>query len=321
MNGDGIKDLILSELHFRDTCDWGQCVWYSRNQSGDLHYEGVISFGGQSSPYGLTSIDYSLTATVKDLNGDGLPDITTGFNWYGNNMEMRIYYNAGTKAVPSYQSYVAPVIPGVSASGTQQFIKYGDFNGDGISDVAIFSGDHYENIYWLFVKCSIYLNTGTEAAPVYGAMDTSFLYSGAAERSFNGTIGDLNGDGLDDVIEMTGDSTSGDFWGKKVSVFYNTSPVVPNRKLQDEENNVRSVDVSMHGSIMTLTSAVFGTGAVTVRISDMSGRTVFVKQTKTVAGSSLAIPLESISKGAYVASVFTNGNCVAKKVFVRCRSD
>ncbi|MFA5123537.1 beta strand repeat-containing protein [Zavarzinia sp.] len=139
-----------------------------------------------------------LTAPVfADLNGDGLLDAVVG----AGDGTLRYYVNAGTAASPVYveQTGAANPFDGIDV-GTAAAPSFADLDGDGDLDAVVGAGDG--TLHYL-------MNSGTASAPAY-------VEQTGAANPFDGigvgtvstpSVGDVNGDGLLDVVVGAGDGT------------------------------------------------------------------------------------------------------------------
>jgi len=241
VNGDGLADMIIGA--------------YGAEPNGVLSGRAYVVFGrGPGKPTQLTAIglgtgagfvmngeaelDFagSAVAGAGDVNGDGLDDLIVGA--YGSDItgdtSGRAYVVFGkSSATPVELSAIASGLGGFAIDGEFPFDQAGaavggagDVNGDGLADLVIgapladANSDDTGRSYVVFGKAS---PAAVQLAEVTLGMG-GFAIDGQQVRDYSGfavdAAGDVNGDGLDDVIiGAYGANPSGDASGRSYVVF------------------------------------------------------------------------------------------------------
>ena len=196
VNGDGYSDVIIGAEHLDNP---------ELAEGGAYVYHGSAS-GLSSLPawaYESNQVEAHFgdsVATAGDVNGDGFSDIIVGAFWYDNGEENegRVYVFHGSPTGLS-------VLPSWTVESDKNYAEFGhsvasagDVNGDGFSDVIIgapwFSNDeNFEGRAYLYYGS----NTGLLSAPA------GMAEGNQVSANFGSSVasaGDVNGDGLDDII-------------------------------------------------------------------------------------------------------------------------
>ncbi len=127
---------------------------------------------------------YSTKIRSADLNNDGLTDIA-GIGWGGSDAAVYLQLDNGTFDLA--QTYYAP-------HGGYDDLELGDINNDGLNDIIVMSGQAYA-----------YDNIAVLTQNISGSFDPVVPYDiGGNELTRGTTIGDLNGDGLNDIAVSYG---------------------------------------------------------------------------------------------------------------------
>ncbi len=231
INGDGLADLIVGDpagLYLSDTTDTAghSFVVFGKTNTTAVNLSAIAAGTGGFVISGQVNGDQSgvSVASAGDVNGDGLSDLIVGA------------FGAGTGAGSSYVVFgktadTAAINLSNIAAGTGGFVingqaaddssgvsvaSAGDVNGDGLADIIVgaylsdpSSGTDAGRSYVVFGKA------GTTAVNLSALGTGGFVINGQAAGDNSGysvaSAGDVNGDGLADVIigAYQSDPTSG----------------------------------------------------------------------------------------------------------------
>ncbi|MDE3016885.1 MAG: FG-GAP repeat protein [Pseudomonadota bacterium] len=216
----GFDDLIYYRDDLKNTC----CLGTNCSPPGFVVQGNYGLFGGG----GKSSV------TIADVNGDGIPDLIIGAPTASPNGSNSgsVYVVFGTRT-----GFPDP-LPLNTLNGTNGFeldgaapnddtgssVAAGDVNGDGVADIIIGAGTASPNgsdsgsVYVVFGGAARKDGTGWTSCPC--TLNASFLngtngveFDGAAAQDYAGwavTAGDVNGDGIADVIIGAQGAQSGD---------------------------------------------------------------------------------------------------------------
>jgi hypothetical protein len=212
LNGDGFPDLIAEDAAREDGSGYGlDLVMGINNGKGTFTYQTILGY------YSLANV-VAVEPQLKDLNGDGRPDVLTSNIVLGRTASAPIStstlaYSAnngdGTFAA---LANIPLTVGGVDPQCPVGQVDIGDVNGDGIPDiVAAYQGDAlcYSTLFIDALQLPSTLTAGTIPSGVYillgqgnGKFKTSFLTYGQAANVLKLT--DLNGDGKLDLVVSDG---------------------------------------------------------------------------------------------------------------------
>lgn len=196
VNGDGFADVIIGTPRFTNgQLREGRATMHLGSATGPTAAPSWTVEGDQvEAQYGLA------VASAGDVNGDGYGDVIVGAPYYDNGQldEGRAYVYLGspgglaTSPAWTFESDRAGARLGWSVASA------GDVNGDGYSDVIV-GAYMYDATVSAEGRCYLFLGsaTGLAGAPAW-------IRDGGQINCFFGIAvalaGDVNGDGLDDVI-------------------------------------------------------------------------------------------------------------------------
>jgi GEVED domain/FG-GAP-like repeat/Cadherin domain/FG-GAP repeat len=242
VDGDGVADLAVG-ANGDDTGGAGQGAIHIlfMNANGTIKAREEIDDADIS----LANGDYfgSSTASLGDLDGDGVPDIAVGLERadYGGTNRGAVYVvflrSNGTERTTGRISDLHTGGPDLSDGDYfgRSVSSIGDFDGDGLTDLAIGAygddtgGINRGAIYLFFLradgfgKSHVKIASGTNGGPTFANGD----HFGSSVAS----IGDLDGDGVTDLaVSAVGDDTGGSDRGAVHILFMNADGTVKSRQ-------------------------------------------------------------------------------------------
>ncbi|MEP4596610.1 MAG: FG-GAP-like repeat-containing protein, partial [Cyclobacteriaceae bacterium] len=253
IDGDGKKDLVIGN----NTDDDATFMIY-RNTSSI----GNISFDTTPNTFSLPdeNADKANYVDFGDLNGDNLPDIATASNGSGT---IALFKNEST---PGNIKMVAS--SELSVANNRESLKIADFNQDGLGDLIVIRKSGSQII--------IFPNTTPDS-------NSDISYGSAITISQSGPLyseaGDLNGDGLPDLVVTTGATG-----------------------LILLENTSSGSDISFASGVTIDTEGIKATR--NLRIADINGD----------AKPDIAFAFNSIDGGTGEFSVVTNRSCLSPSI-------
>ena len=187
LNGDGFDDVIIgAQAADKST---GHAYLYAGGPDGlDDHPLTVLSGQHPSSSFGQS------VGTGGDVNGDGFGDVIVGAHGFDQGTGQAALYAGGPEGLTPIPLFVAT---GTAPGDRLGFAvaTAGDVNGDGYSDIIIGAYGAAGG------KGAVYVYAGGPEGLETGPF---FVATGLAEGDWFGhavaTAGDVNGDGLDDIL-------------------------------------------------------------------------------------------------------------------------
>ncbi|MBK8988676.1 MAG: FG-GAP repeat protein [Chloroflexi bacterium] len=194
VNGDNFDDLIVGAPRFDNGQTRGGAAFLFHGSAGGLNSQPAWSAGSD-----LTGARYGFAVAVGDVNGDSYGDVLIGAyrSNQGQPEEGRVYlYLGSAQGLPAaatwtYESNQKEAQLGYSIAGG------GDVNGDGFDDVLVGARWYsdtlsHEGAAFLFLGSAAGLSGTPDWTAVGGQTNAAFGTAIAL-------VGDVNGDGYDDV--------------------------------------------------------------------------------------------------------------------------
>jgi len=190
LNGDGNPDLVLAS-ECQDPVPNGDCNYASGELSvllgkgdGTFELNAVYNSGG----------DAAVSVSIGDVNGDGVPDIiavslcVSGSNCESGNGTIGVLLGNG-------DGTFQPVVTYNSGGYLARSVAIGDVNGDGYPDLVV-ANECQSGPGTCNGEVSVLLGNGN------GTFQAPVPYSSGGAPTESVAIGDLSGDGIQDVVAI-----------------------------------------------------------------------------------------------------------------------
>jgi hypothetical protein len=215
-------------------------------------------------PQPLRFQDTPTSVTVGDLNGDDIPDLVVTTGHFGSRISVFVLRGNGDG------TFQAPV--GYAVGGPNFAAVIGDFDGDGIPDLAVENGD----------TVNVLRGNGDGT---FGT-STSYLVGPVANVSGSMVAGDVNGDGAPDL------AMANSFTGEVTVMLNRNDGTAPGRRAAATAPHPAAGRAQLAQLDATLDKAVAQMSPVTLRLT-----------TTTLPPSAPAREQEVVSADAYFAAL------------------
>jgi hypothetical protein len=198
LNGDGLTDILIGAANASKAY-----VVYGKSNSAVVNL-GSLGSGGVTLVNGTASFGFGISVSgAGDVNGDGFADFIIGNSPLFNNSASGLLSGSGARVVFGGASIALTNGFSITGGGGVSVSGLGDVNGDGLADLAV--GDPSSSkAYIVFGK------TGTGNVDVANLNSASTGFQILAGQTWNSNTGysvsgagDINGDGLADIIVGT----------------------------------------------------------------------------------------------------------------------
>ncbi|CAN5612751.1 hypothetical protein BH11PLA2_BH11PLA2_40530 [soil metagenome] len=193
-DGDGKADILYATASSANDLYTGGLGLYSNTGDGTIFTFRDGATGFQQRPY-----DISNNAQPVDLNADGKLDVILGSSYSTGSTAVSVALNKGdgTFTVQNYEDTLADRAQ-VGYGWMNSSVLAGDYNRDGLLDLAVGSGD-YNGLYNNFSAGSAFSGVSILYADTPGKFAAAYEIR-TTNQAFINIVGDVNNDGNPDVL-------------------------------------------------------------------------------------------------------------------------
>ena len=322
VNGDGIDDFSIGYYLNSNHYYYNQYLYYGNDGYWDPQ-DRILLCNSSTMPY-----HYPAAFGIGDFNGDGYDDFLNEWVVDLENYGYSIYL--GSSTFPDSPELIIDTYPWTYLIDiTSDEVSYGDFNGDGYSDMV--TSDHTAGLYdgvagiW-FGKANANGTLDLRITP------PAVSYPGYQFGWYPPAVGDYNGDGCDDVAfcspRKSGSYNNGYHGWVHVyagnaqltdTTVANEDPVLPGigdqLTLLVSPNPVTKADQAL--SVIIKGAATNGTEAISIEIFNIKGQSVYQETHDYHSGDGkYKVNTPSLNTGIYLCKVASGKQTAISKFSV-----
>lgn len=197
----GVIDLILGDASQNNVC-------LLLNSGSTVNANSPMASVEYGFPSASTSVDITSfpASFFLDVDFDGIRDLIVcpnAENISENERSVLFYKNIGSDSIPTFVYVTDNFLQAQMIDhGAGSIPVFFDYNEDGLEDLVVANYYRYKPVSQKESTVALYLNTGTQNAPVFTLLDDDFLNltsQGTSQRSVP-AFGDIDNDGDDDLF-------------------------------------------------------------------------------------------------------------------------